>query len=265
MIEKPANSEFAWEHFSNKVHALLAAEETVQAQQYIWLDSDVLVLAEPEALWLGPEEDFAACVPDSGALGSTGPTDSHDKTWQRACGALGIAIDNLPWVTTLIERMQIRFYVNGGVFAYRRGTGFAEARFEDYSKYLRAKLSKSHSEVHFLEQLMLGLTVHRLGLRWRLLPHSCNYGCYSKLLDWVDLRELATAQILHYHDMMEPDHWPVFCDLLEQASHPLRAELVRLGPLADPSAAGAKVGRETLQIARGIRRRLYYRACGFRW
>jgi hypothetical protein len=265
LVEKATNAEFAWEHFSNKVHALLAAEATLQAQQYIWLDSDVLMVAEPDALWLRPGEDFAACVPDSGALGSTGPADSKDDIWQRACGIIGIAIDSLPWVTTLTERMRIRFYINGGVFTYRRGSGFAEARLEDYYKYLRAKMSRSHSEVHFLEQLMLGLTVHRLGLRWRLLPHSCNYGCYSKLLDWVDHEKLAAAQILHYHDMMDAEHWPVFCDLLEKSKHPLGAELLRFGPLANPSRAHARAVREVLRVARGIRRRVYYRACGFSW
>lgn len=265
LIEHVTNTEFAWQHYSNKILALLAAEETVQAQQYIWLDSDVMVLAEPEAMWLGPEEDFVACAPDKGGLGSTGPTDIRDGPWRRACDVLGIAIDGLPWVTTFTEHTRIRFYVNSGVFAYRGGAGFAQAYVEDCFKYLRARKSKSHSEVHFMDQIVIGLTVHRLGLRWRLLPHSCNYGCYSKLLHWVDARELAAAQILHYHDMMELERWPILCSLLEQANHPLRADIVRFGPLRDPSGVSAKVVRESLRIARGIRRRLYYRSCGFRW
>jgi hypothetical protein len=269
LIEHITNKEFAWQHYTNKVFALATAEETVKAKQYIWLDSDILVLAEPMALWLGPDEDFAACAPDTGTLGSTGPTDSRDATWRRACEGLGLALDSLPWVTTSNEGASIRFYMNSGVFAYRGGAGFAQAYLEDCLRYLRARLSKSHWEVHFMDQVVLGLTVHRLGLRWRILPHSCNYACYSKFLsikqlDRVEAQEFAAAQIIHCHIMMEPKHWSVFCDLLQQANHPLRAELVRFGSLDDPSGACAKVIRGWLGVARGIRRRFYYRACGFR-
>ena len=82
LIEHITNKKFAWQHYTNKVFALATAEETVKAKQYIWLDSDILVLAEPMALWLGPDEDFAARAPDTGTLGSTGPTDSRGATWR---------------------------------------------------------------------------------------------------------------------------------------------------------------------------------------
>jgi hypothetical protein len=263
LIEKNTNTEFAWQHYTNKVLALLAAEEAVQAQQYIWLDSDVLVLAEPKAMLLGPEEDFAACAPDKGVVASTGPSDSRDAGWARACEALEIPLDSLPWVTTFCEGARIRFYLNDGIFSYRGGIGFAQNYVEDCFRYLRARQSKSHSEVHFTSQIVIGLTVIRQRLRWRLLPHSCNYGCHSKLLDWVNADEFAKAEIVHYHDMLEPEHWQVFCRLLEQANHPMRDELVGLGQLEDPSGATAKIARESLRIIRGAERRRYYRACGF--
>ena len=264
LVEKVTNTEFAWEYCSSKVLALLVAEEVVRARQYIWMDSDVLVLADPEALWLAPHEDFTACVPDSGALGSRGPSDRHDDMWRRACDILGIEIDSLPWVTTFTEGMHIRFYLNGGIFAYRGGIGFAQARCEDYFRYLRSKVTKSHPEVHFSEQVMLGLTVHRLGLRWRLLSHSYNYGCHSKLLNWLDMREIAAARVLHYHDMLMPEHWTVFSELLMRSEHPLRDELIRWGPLRDVRGIGSKSIQNSLHFIRAVKRRLYYRSCGFR-
>src|SRR5262245_56362389 len=149
LIEQRTNRKFAWQHYTNKVLALLAAEEAIQAEQYIWLDSDVMVLAEPRALWLEAEEDFTACAPDKGVLGSVGPEDSQDAAWHRACGALEIAIDSLPWVITCVEKAKIRFYLNSGVFAYRSGKRFAQEYEADCFRYLRAKASKTHSEVHF--------------------------------------------------------------------------------------------------------------------
>jgi lipopolysaccharide biosynthesis glycosyltransferase len=242
----------------------MAAEDIVAAEQYIWLDSDVLVLADPaEHLNLRSGEDFAGCAPDRGSIGSSGPEDRNDEIWHRACDVLGIDIDSLPWVVTCTERLRIRFYLNSGVFAYRRSSGLAQNFAEDCLRYLRAKASKSHPEVHFSDQLVLGLCVHRMGLNWRLLPHSCNYACYSKLLHWVTPGDLASAQILHYHDMMTTKNWPDLVSLIRNAHHPRRDYLEGIGPLHDPSGRMAKGARELLRLVRGLRRRSYYAARGF--
>ena len=264
LIEQRINRSFAWQHYTNKAHALLAAEDIISAEQYIWLDSDVLFLADPsEHLILQSREDFAGCAPDRGAIGSSGAEDRNDEIWQRACAIYGIDIDSLPWVVTCTEGLRIRFYLNSGVFVYRRGTGLAQNFAEDCFRYLRAKASKSHLEVHFSDQLVLSLCVHRMGLKWRLLPHSCNYACYSKLLDCVTPGNLASAQILHYHDMMTAKNWSGLVSLIRYAHLPCGDYLENMGPLRDPSGRMAKGARELLRIVRGLKRRSYYSACGF--
>ena len=259
------NCSFAWQHYTNKAHALLAAEDIVSAEQYIWLDSDVLVLADPsEHLILRTGEDFAGCASDRGSIGSSGPEDRNDEIWQRACDVFKIDIDSLPWVVTCTEGSRIRFYLNSGVFVYRRGSGLAQNFADDCFRYLRAKASKSHLEVHFSDQLVLGLCVHRMGLSWRLLPHSCNYACYSKLLHWVTPEDLAVTQILHYHDMMTAKNWPALVSLIRNAHSPRRDYLEGMGPLRDPSGRMARGARELFRIVRGLRRRSYYAARRFK-
>ena len=264
LIERRMNRSFAWQHYTNKAHALLAAEDVVSAEQYIWLDSDVLFLADPsEHLILRSPEDFAACAPDRGSIGSSGPEDRNDEIWHRACDTYGIDINSLPWVVTCTERLRIRFYLNSGVFVYRRSSGFAQTFAEDCFRHLRAKASRSHVEVHFSDQLVLSLCVHRMGLKWRLLPHSCNYACYSKLLECVTPGDLASAQILHYHDMMTAKNWPQLVSLIRHAYLPCRGYLESMGPLRDPSGRMARGARELLRIVRGLKRRSYYLTCGF--
>ena len=264
LVERRINRSFAWQHYTNKAHALLAAEDIVSAEQYIWLDSDVLVLADPsEHLILRLGEDFVGCAPDRGVIGSSGSEDRNDEIWRRACNVFEIDIDSLPWVVTCTEGSRIRFYLNSGVFAYRRDSGLAKNFADDCFRYLRANATKSHPEVHFSDQLVLGLCVHRMGLKWRLLPHSCNYACYSKLLHWVTPGDLTSAQILHYHDMMTAKNWPRLVSLIRNAHHPRGDYLESMGPLHDPSGRMARGARELLRLVRGLRRRSYYAARGF--
>lgn len=265
LIEQQINREFAWQHYTNKAHAMLLAEDRVLANQYIWLDSDVVVLADPsEHLLLRAGEDFVASVPDRGSVGSSGPGDSNDELWGRACDVLGIDINTLPWVITYTEKCRIRFYLNSGVFSYRRQSRFARNYFEDCFGYLKARASKSHSEVHFCDQIVLGLCAHKMGLRWRLLPHSYNYACHSKLLHWVKAEELVATRILHYHDMMDWKNWRTFLAMIDAANHPRRRYFEELGPLVDPSSRASRGVGEVLRIVRGAERRKYYASCGFR-
>src|SRR5579872_4800585 len=254
VVERRVNRTFAWQHYTNKAHALLVAEEVALGTQYIWLDSDVMILADPsDHLILRPGEDFAACAPDRGAIGSSGPEDPNDAIWHRACGALGVDVAGLPWVTTCTEGSRIRFYLNSGVFTYGRATGFADSYADDCIRYLEAKTSKTHSEVHFSDQIVLGICAHRMGLNWKLLPHSHNYACHSELSHWLKADELLQARILHYHDMMEPRHWLNLLGMITAAGHPLRNDFEKLESISDPSSYFAKSAREVLRILRGAK------------
>jgi hypothetical protein len=253
---------YTWHHYMNKPQALVAAEAVARTEGMLWLDSDVLILREPRDLVLPAGVDFVASAPDTGIIGSRGPDDPNDAFWVRTAAAFGRRVDDLPWLTTG-DGHRIRFYVNAGVFTYRRSTGLGGALVEDFERVLAKGVARRHDEVHYIDQVILGLTVLRLGLAWSDVPARANFPVLSHLPDNFDPRTVASVDVLHYHDSMTPQWWPELMRTLE-TSHPQVHEwLAPLGPVADPTSLRWRPYREALRLARGVERRRYYGRLGF--
>jgi hypothetical protein len=154
----------------NKAEAIAAVEERVGTEAIAWIDSDILFLREPNDLELPPDVDFLASAPDAGVIGSEGVTDPKDPFWQRSAAVIGKDADDLPWLCTG-DGHRIRFYWNAGLYVYRRATRFGREFLSDFKIFLDRQVARTHSQVHFMDQVVLGLTVIRLGLAWKQL--SC--------------------------------------------------------------------------------------------
>jgi hypothetical protein len=255
----PARRRYAWYHFTNKAAAVVAAEELATTEQVAFLDSDVLVLREPTEFELAPGEDFAACSPDTGVVGTTGPDSPYESQWRRIAEVLGINFDNVPWVEALLVGKRIRLYFNGGVFTYRRATKLGRSYMDACIRLLDAHLGFPKNGEHWLEQISLGLSMHARGLRWRSLPLPYNYTMASYLPHYWNPDVLRQTRVLHYHDSMGP-HF--FNELLERikATQPDRHEwLSAWGPTVTPSPWPTKVAAELLRVGRGVPRWAYRR------
>ena len=97
-------------------------------------------------------------------------------------------------------------------------------------------VARNHAQVHGMDQVMLGLTVLRLGLRWRALSDTNNFPVISFLPQNFDAEKLAPVDVLHYHDSMSPELLPRLLDAIRPA-HPEVAEwLAPQGPVNDPAS-----------------------------
>lgn len=95
VLGPPKRPRYDWYHFLNKPKALVAAEAIAQSDVIAFLDGDTLVLAEPQALWLGDDSDFAA-KPEIGSIESNGPGSTYEPLWEAFASALGLSLDDLP-------------------------------------------------------------------------------------------------------------------------------------------------------------------------
>ncbi len=255
-----ANNRYAWKSFLNKHYALAAVEEICGTTFVGWLDSDLLIVGEPSDLQLTDEEDFVACAPDK----NIGVSSSHDPSypyWTVACETLGMNIEEFPWVVTHREQARIRMYWNSGVFVYRRSTGFAKPHLEMTLQLMNAHLASKHAGV-FFTQHTLGMAVLNMGLRWRALPHSHNYGLGSKTYDlWNDPKKIQAAKILHYHDAMWPNFWETLLESLAP-QHPLVVDWLRdLGPISNQSPIQWRLMSKALQTLREQKSTDYRKLC----
>ncbi len=225
-----ADNQYAWKSFLNKHYAMAAVEDRCSTEFMAWLDSDLLILDEPSQLVLTNSEDFAACAPDKN-IGTAGSNDPFDPYWQAACHAVGLTVEELPWITTERDKARIRLYWNSGVFVYRRATHFSQHHLDTTLRLLNAHIASEHAGLYFTQHT-LGMAMVQQGLRWRSLPHSHNYGMGTKTYpQWYDAETLRTTKILHYHDAMWMPFWETLLTCLE-ATHPDVAEwLAPLGAL----------------------------------
>jgi hypothetical protein len=256
-----AKSKYSWNKFMNKPFALVAAQERSTSECVGWLDSDLVFLGEPDRLILNKDEDFVACTPDSVGA-TTGTGDVFEAYWQESCKSVGIEIEDLPWVITEQEKKRIRLYFNSGVFVYRRSTDFASHYLESCCQLLNSSVSSQVTKIFFTDQIVLGLTMAKMGLSWRQLPYSHNYGLGSRIYDqWYSEERLKEAKILHYHDCMWPHFWEVFIKCLDDTHPDVAKWLSSLGPMQNESPMHWRLMSKVLNNVREQKELAHLKSC----
>lgn len=226
-----ADNPYAWKGFLNRHYSMAAVEKQSKSEFIGWLDSDLIIVDEPDKLILEAGEDFVACPSDRN-MGVAEPTDDFYQYWEKVCRIVGIKIEDLPWVVTERDQQRIRFYINGGVFVYRRSTGLAQAQLDTILRVFNSRIAPRASKRVFFTQHVIGMGVVQMGLSWRALPHSHNYGISSKTYDkWYDPEKMRAAKIIHYHDGMWSWFWPRLLKCLEDTHPEVAAWLEPKGPL----------------------------------
>lgn len=253
-------SNYAWYNFMNKPTAILAAERTLQVDLMIWLDADLLIVAEPWGLLLDESDDFTAC-PTEKNVATTGPGDPYHNYWLAMCQAVGLELDEVPWMEEFRSNQRIRTYYNSGVFSYRPRGNLAEAFFDATQRVMEAKIQLPKDGIFYHEQAALGLAAVKQKLRSRILPEPCNYHFGSSTLKFVQPDKLRAASVLHYHRSMQPDRWAEFLPLI-QASHPQIMDwLAPKGPLEYRVPLPQRPLNKLLKLYRKRRSEAYLKEC----
>ena len=260
-IRSHQQSKYSWFPYLNKPLCLTIAEQHSTSEQMIYLDADLLIVGEPEKLILNNGEDFLACTPDQ-IGGTTGPEDPLEPFWKDACSLVGLDIEDLPWVKTELEGSRIRLYWNGGVFAYRRSTGFAKHYLQTTIQMLESNIVSQVCGIFFHEQIAMALAVAKMGINWRALPHSHNYAMSSLTHDkFYNEEQLKAARIVHYHDSMWPPFWTEFIKCIGD-THPQVADwLAPLGPMKNEAPSHWRVTSQLLKRFRSRQESEYRKWC----
>lgn len=208
---------------------MLETENRATTEQICWLDSDIIVMDEPQELELPLGLDMAACAPDK-SIGTPRQDDENTPYWEEICKVVGLRLEDLPWVRAQREGVDIRLYFNSGIFSYRKTSRLALLYQQCMADLLNARVSSRVSNIYFSEQAALGLAVVKGGLHSKH-PHGYNYAVGRKITDLYEPDKVRHAKILHYHDAMWPEFWPTLMDRLKTDRPEVHAWLQTLGPL----------------------------------
>src|SRR5262245_55970229 len=131
-VEKPLNLACPEYASANRLYAAAWVARHAVATTLIVLDSDTLMLGEPELL--GPLTDVAARPVDVKGSTTSGPGDALEPYWVALCALAGQPIDILPFLETTVDRRRVRASYNGGYVVARRESGILESAAELFTR-----------------------------------------------------------------------------------------------------------------------------------
>jgi hypothetical protein len=201
---------------SYRVFACGQYEPTSQADCLVFMDSDTVLLSEPDFELL--EADVAGRPVDVKGMCTSGDDDAMDSYWRDLCHVCGVNYDLIPHVTTTVERARIKASYNGGLTIVRNRTGLFAKTADFFRRSMLANLvpwpdrNSTFPTGHGMvtaeggrlwgsAQACLSLAISALKLSVRVLPPSQNFPLhfYRDLLPEIENGAIPLISHVHYH------------------------------------------------------------------
>ena len=184
---------------ANKPLLCAYAEQNIDAEIIVFLDSDLVFFSEPKEFLLPPEYDVAIRPEHEKMIGSEGENDPNDDYWQHLYKLAEVG-DKDYLVTTTVDRKKIRAFWNSGVVAVRRNAGIFTAWQVTFEKLLQAG-SMIDQKNFYYEQSALSATIcAKTDKIWNFSP-SYNYPIHShnKMLESEQITSFEKMVCIHDH------------------------------------------------------------------
>ena len=249
-----------WFNYANKVAAVVTADRLATTPVVAWLDSDILFAEEPNGLRLGTDEDFAGrCEHLPPAV--TRVDQRSVPYWQALCGMFGVDFADVPWITRDDHRPEQKMYFNSGLFAWRRGNGFAQSYAAAFRKLIKSRIAQHDGSFFTADQVILTPVVLANSLRWRHLGLNEHFMIFQGFIDGPDAApSMSQASALHYSKSLENPYRGRFLERLARerpALHSWLEQFERETSSEQPTRKSLRA--RALRIWRGLHWRWYAR------
>lgn len=213
---------------SYRILACAEYEMTASSDCLIFMDSDTVLLAEPDLDLQGA--DVAARPVDVKGM-CTEEGDANETYWRRLCQECDVDYERLPWVTTTVDRVRVKASYNGGLTVVKTKAGLFSKTADFFLRSNRAHLipwpertisfpagygmvSAEGGRLWGSSQACLSLAITALGLSVRTLSPAHNFplNFYSELLPEIRNGSILPISHLHYHHLFRgnPRENPIF-------------------------------------------------------
>ncbi|MEH2262721.1 hypothetical protein [Nostoc sp.] len=202
----PINQEFHEYYLANKPLACAYAEQHIDAEILVFLDSDKCFFSEPKEFLL-PVNCNARLRPEYGqGIGSTGLQDSQEWYWQKLYEVLGVKRE--VFVETPIGKKKIRAYWNSGLVVVRRSAGIFTAWKENFEKVMRLDITPPQG-LYFVEQSVLSVTLCALEENVEHLPANYSYplSLHNRLSTELQIKDWNDITSIHYFNLFFYNDW----------------------------------------------------------
>ncbi|QDL12097.1 hypothetical protein DP113_04340 [Brasilonema octagenarum UFV-E1] len=202
----PINIDFHDYYLANKPLVCAYAEQTIDADILVFLDSDKCFFSEPKEFLLPPGCNVAIRPEYGRGIGSTGSQDPQDEYWKKLYEVVGVKREI--FVNTPIGNKRIRGYWNAGLVAVRRSAGIFSAWKENFEKVMYLKLSPTQGN-YYVEQSVLSATLCSFEENVFNLPFSYNYPLplHNRLSKQAQINSFDEMVSIHYFNMFYYHDW----------------------------------------------------------
>lgn len=190
----------------NKPPVCAHAERTATTEFIVFLDSDVVVLNEPNGLRLPVARNIGLRPADKVGVATSGSSDANYAYWQSMYHLLDIDKSSVERVTTTIDQQSIHAYYNSGVMSVRRSAGIFDRWNHNFERVMEARLKPQQGIFH-TDQTTLAATLAQQRIPVEVLPATYNYPFHLQEEIPVELRitTLQEATLLHYHKALHEE------------------------------------------------------------
>jgi hypothetical protein len=202
----PLNVEFHDYYLANKPFVCAHAEQVIDADILVFLDSDKCIFQAPEAFFL-PDGYNVGLRPEYGrGIGSCGKGDRNEVYWQTLYDLFEVQQEI--YVTTPIGNKRIRGYWNSGMVVVRRSAGIFSAWKENFIKVMHLGIQPVQGN-YMVEQSLLSITVCALNQSIYTLPSSYSYPLplHNRLSKDCKIDLFDNIVSIHYFNMFFFDNW----------------------------------------------------------
>lgn len=210
----PLNIKYHDYYLANKPLACAYAEENIDAEILVFLDSDKCFFDEPSEFSLPEQYNVGMRVEYGRGIGSTGADDIQEEFWQQLYQALGVKSER--FVITPIGSKKIRAYWNAGMVAVRRNAGIFSAWKNNFEKVWELQIVPKQGN-YMVEQSSLSATICALEEDVFTFSPSYSYPLplHNRLAKDFKLDSFDKLVSIHYFNMFYYRTWQQELDKLK--------------------------------------------------
>jgi hypothetical protein len=206
-VNEDLNRQFEWYALANKPLVINHAVQNYSSKQYVFLDSDTLVLNEPELFSLDQSSPISLSPVMLKGKGSNLMGDENFELWKIMLNVMeGDLITVKKMVETSIDEKIIAGYWNSGVIGLSGGSHIIE----EWISVLHALLKRPElikRSIYFLEQLSLAIAIHKANEDVQALSIYNNFGLSPYRIYHNKYKKFEPHKIAILHHMGRFDYF----------------------------------------------------------
>lgn len=206
-IDLELNKKYAYYPLANKPMVCAWAEENLNTEILVFLDSDVVIFNEPKEFLHIAQNEIRVRPVDLIGAGSNGDCDENALYWHSIYRTLGVTSQN--YVNTTVDQKKIFAYWNTGHIVSNKTTEVFSNWKVNFEKVISRNLAPKNGRF-FIEQSTFAATVSAMSVSVKNFAPNYNYPVHlhEENKSKSRINDFTSLVSWHYHDLFESTQIP---------------------------------------------------------